>query len=218
MDRTKRILLALLTFALAATAAACSEPAGAGATEDDAPEPAEKAPEEPAADGGESDGEAAETVFSLASAAYEDGDAIPLEYARGGVVGGKNVSPPLDWADAPAGTNSFALVCVDRNPIANEWIHWMVVDIPSGVTGLAKGASGTDMPSGARELDNTWGEPGWGGPQPPPGSGEHEYEITVYALDALSLDLPQDADFSAFLAEVRDRMLGAATLSGVFEQ
>jgi Raf kinase inhibitor-like YbhB/YbcL family protein len=92
----------------------------------------------------------------------------------------------------------------------------MVVDIDPTATGLGEGASGSSMPAGARELQNTWGEAGYGGPQPPPDSGDHEYEVTVYALDVRSVDLPDDADFAQFLTEMRDHMLAAATVSGTF--
>lgn len=68
--------------------------------------------------------------FTLSSPAFEDGTAMPTRYAHQGVTGGKNVSVPLQWENPPDETKSFALVCVDIHPIANNWVHWLVVNIP----------------------------------------------------------------------------------------
>lgn len=163
-----------------------------------------------------SDGGSAVSLV-LTSESFDAGDPIPAKHARDGVAGALNISPQLSWRGAPDGTRSFALVMVDRHPIAGEWVHWMVVDLPADVDSLPEGASGADMPEGAVELRNTFGDVGYGGPQPPPGSGVHEYEIGIYALNVEHLDLPEDADFAAFLEAVRPVMLEAATIRGTFE-
>ena len=41
----------------------------------------------------------------------------------------QNISPPLEWEDAPEGTRSFALAFVDRHPVARNYVHWLVADI-----------------------------------------------------------------------------------------
>ncbi|MGC9022475.1 MAG: YbhB/YbcL family Raf kinase inhibitor-like protein, partial [Dissulfurimicrobium sp.] len=46
------------------------------------------------------------------SEAFPDGSSIPVVYTRPR-VGGKNVSPPISWADLPRGTRSIALSVVD---------------------------------------------------------------------------------------------------------
>ncbi len=154
-------------------------------------------------------------AFVLASSAFEDGGGIPVEYANTGVSGGMNVSPPLEWVGVPAGTASFAIVCVDRHPMAENWVHWMVVDIPADIDELAEGASGGAMPTGVRELTNTFGASGWGGPQPPLGSGDHDYEITIYALPLAAVDLADDATLAEFEAAVGDAAIGSASVTGL---
>lgn len=157
----------------------------------------------------------AQDVFALTSPAFESGGHIPAEYASTGVRGGQNVSMPFEWRGAPDGTRSFALVLVDRHPVARSWVHWMVTSIPADATGLARGASGTAMPAGSVEHRNTFGAPGYGGPQPPIGSGEHEYEAVLYALDVASVS--GDPRTLAELTTALDgHMLASASCSGMF--
>ena len=72
----------------------------------------------------------AQPVFQLTSAAFEDGSMLPRK-ASNNIPGnercvGDNVSPPLAWKNAPAGTRSFALVI--ENPEGRGGlgsIHWV---------------------------------------------------------------------------------------------
>ncbi len=107
-------------------------------------------------------------VFTLKSTAFAPSQKIPVEYANKGIPGGANVSVPLVWSNAPTGTKSFAIIMYDRHPIANNWVHWAVTNIPAGTAALVKGASGTDkMPKGSTEPNNTFGAKGYGRPSPP---------------------------------------------------
>lgn len=156
-------------------------------------------------------------MFELKSSAFEDGQRMPRKYTNRGVVGGENVSIPLSWQNPPEGTKSFAIAMVDRHPVANNFVHWLVVDIPGEVTSISEGASGTsNMPSGSRELNTTYGVPGYGGPQPPLGTGDHDYETTIYALSVEGLDVDPDSSLSDFMAALEGSMLGSAKLTGKF--
>ena len=118
--------------------------------------------------------------MELTSTSYAAGQAIPARHATRGVPGGQDVSVQLSLSGAPVGTRSFVVAMVDRHPIAHDWVHWLVVDVPSGVSSLGEGVSCTAaMPAGACELDSSYGRPGYGGPKPPPGSGTPEYGTTV---------------------------------------
>jgi Raf kinase inhibitor-like YbhB/YbcL family protein len=150
--------------------------------------------------------------MQLDSPAYPDEGAIPIEYATRR-AGGDNVSVPYEWSGAPEGTKSFALAVIDVS--SRNWVHWLVVDIPARVSSLAAGASRRSMPEGARELDNTFGDTGWGGPQPPPGTGEHRYVATVYALDSEKADVHQDASFAEFERAVAAHVLAKADHAGL---
>lgn len=96
------------------------------------------------------------------SDAWSNGEPIPERYAAGrltaeGVGFGDNLSPPLAWADLPAGTRSLALIChdfdvpsraddvnrSDREVPAElervEFFHWLLVDLPPEVQRLVEG-------------------------------------------------------------------------------
>src|SRR5450631_1773434 len=81
---------------------------------------------------------------------------------------GKNISPALSWSGAPQGTKSFALSVYDPDaPTGSGFWHWVVFNIPAGVTGLAKGAGDPKSgaaPKGAVQSRTDFGVPGYGGP------------------------------------------------------
>lgn len=180
---------------------------------------AEKAVEKPSKQPTEKPTGGGGKVFTLESSAFEDGQKMPVKYANTGVSDGENVSIPLSWENPPEGTKSFAIVMVDRHPIANNFVHWLVINIPSSETSLPEGASGTDkMPAGSKELDSTFGSQGYGGPQPPPGSGDHDYETTIYALSVEALALDADVSLSEFTSAIQDKILGSTRLTGKFSR
>ena len=155
-------------------------------------------------------------MFVISSPAFETGGVIPSEYANTGYPGGENISIPYEWSGAPDGTASFALLLVDRAPRANSWVHWLVTRIPSNARALDRDASGTDtMPSGSVEHVNSFGKLGYGGPQPPSGTGKHEYEAVLYALDSGVSPVPQRATLAEFTRAIDGHVLATASCSGL---
>jgi Raf kinase inhibitor-like YbhB/YbcL family protein len=153
--------------------------------------------------------------MQITSSAFPDGGKIPIQYVMPG-AGGQNVSVPLTWSNAPAGTRSFALAMVDPHPIARNWVHWLVIDLPQDATSLPQGASGKQMPPGALELKNSFGQLGYGGPQPPPGSGDHPYVFTLYALNVPRVELSKNTSLAAFKQALEGKTLATATVTGYF--
>ncbi len=72
------------------------------------------------------------------------------------------------------------------------------------------------MPQGSIELKNSFGEIGYGGPQPPKGSGDHPYVLTLYALSVDKIDLPTSTSLEAFKKALEGKVLGSVTLTGKF--
>ncbi len=157
------------------------------------------------------------SAMYVSSPAFKNGGLIPASYARL-AAGGRNISIPLQWIGAPPGTRSFAISIVDHHPVARMWVHWLIVDVPANVKSFPEGASGKRMPPGSTELLNSFGEAGYGGPQPPPGSGPHPYVITVYALSVSRLGLKPATSLSVFKEALGGKVLAKASMTGYFQK
>ena len=72
------------------------------------------------------------------------------------------------------------------------------------------------MPSGSFELKNSFGDIGYGGPQPPKGTGDHPYVFTLYALKVEKLDLGANTSLAAFTKALEGKTLGSATITGKY--
>lgn len=156
--------------------------------------------------------------MNITSSAFQEGRSIPTKYTYHGVTGGKNISLPFAWTQVPPGTKSFALSIVDPHPVAKYWVHWFVINIPPDATGIPEGASGHAMPNGSKELLNTYGTPGYGGPEPPKGSGAHPYIVTLYALSVEKIDLPEKTSLSQFDKALFGKMISTAKITGYYER
>jgi Raf kinase inhibitor-like YbhB/YbcL family protein len=112
-------------------------------------------------------------------APWEDEAVIDSRFTcdSAGGVSGEGLSPALSWSGVPAEATNLAVVVTDLS--ADGFVHWVVTGVDPGVTGLGEG----EAPAGGIQGTNGFGEVGWGGPCPPPGTGEHEYLVQLHALD-----------------------------------
>jgi phosphatidylethanolamine-binding protein (PEBP) family uncharacterized protein len=68
--------------------------------------------------------------LELKSASFVDGT-IPKKSSS--CDGESSVSPALKWSAPPAGTQSFALIAIDRDsPFGVRFVHWVLFDLPPG--------------------------------------------------------------------------------------
>lgn len=153
-------------------------------------------------------------AFTLRSPAFADGAEIPTVYT----CEGRDISPPLEWADPPAGTRAFALVVHDPDapdPAAPrvDWVHWVLWDIPGDARGLPEDADRVGLPPGTREGLNDWKRTGWGGPCPP--IGRHRYFFELSAMDAPLGDLGR-ATRAQLERAMQGHVLGRAVLVGTY--
>ena len=153
--------------------------------------------------------------MEISSSAFKDGEKIPIQYVMPG-AGGKNISVPLSWKNVPSGTKSVALMVVDPHPVAQNWVHWLVINIPANVASLEEGTSRKKMPPGSVELKNSSGDLGYGGPQPPKVTGDHPYIFTLYALSVEKLNLGVNTSLSAFKKAFEGKIPGSTTLTGKY--
>jgi Raf kinase inhibitor-like YbhB/YbcL family protein len=132
--------------------------------------------------------------------------------------GGANISPALAWSGAPVAAKSFAVTMFDPDAHGGWW-HWIVFDIPGDVASLPQGAgSGGTLPKTAAQGANDFGDSVYGGACPPPGSGLHHYEITVWAMAASSLPFSANAKGEEIGAYLKAHAIASAKLVPVYQR
>ncbi len=151
-------------------------------------------------------------AFQLTSRAFKDGEPIPPHYT----ADGEDVSPPLEWKDAPEGTKSFALICDDPDAPGGSFTHWVIFNIPANVTQFPEAfPSLKSLPNGTQQGLNDFGGIGYQGPAPP--GGTHRYYFKMYALSAV-LDLEEGAKKATLERMVQRRALAEAKLMGKYQR
>lgn len=158
--------------------------------------------------------------IDLRSPAFEAGGEIPLRHS----AYGDNISPELAWSGLPDGTRSLALVLEDPDaPTPQAFVHWVVYEIPADAGGLPEGLPPRTSLDSPQEIAGTTqgltglGDPGYFGPRPPAGDGEHRYVFTLYALDA-DLDLEDGLTRGELMREIEPHILIQGELTGTFER
>ncbi len=112
--------------------------------------------------------------MKLTSTSFQNDRRIPENFAFGAedailhVRLTSNHNPHLKWSDAPAGTRSFAIVCVDPDAPSKpddvnqegksvpvtlpraEFFHWAIVDIPATVSEIKAGECSNGIVAGGK--------------------------------------------------------------------
>jgi len=127
--------------------------------------------------------------LTLSSTAFDNGSIIPKKYT----CDGQDISTPLNWGKVPDSTKSLALICDDPDAPMGTWVHWVVINLPPNLSGLAENVNiGRDSSlAGTIECQNDFDRTAYGGPCPPKGPA-HRYYFKLYALDT-RLDLTSKA-------------------------
>jgi Raf kinase inhibitor-like YbhB/YbcL family protein len=153
-----------------------------------------------------------EMTMTLTSPAFVAGQPIPSKYT----CDGDNVSPPLQWDQPPAGTQSLALIMDDPDAPSGDFVHWVYYDQPPALSNLPEGVSTDEKPSqGGTNGKNGAGRSGYTGPCPP--SGTHRYYFRLLALDT-TLDAVAGLTEDQFLQAAEGHVLAQAELMGVYSR
>lgn len=150
----------------------------------------------------------AQATFTLTSPKFINMEPIPVKYT----CNGENVSPPLNWQDAPTQTKSYVLILSSNDAPLGLIYLWVVYNIPADVTQLTEGID--TLPEGAMMGNNTTQESNYRSPCPPD-STKHTYIFTLYALDT-TLDLSSATDVDEVLKRMKKHIIGQAQLAGTF--
>jgi Raf kinase inhibitor-like YbhB/YbcL family protein len=152
---------------------------------------------------------AAPDRIRLTSPAFEPGAPIPPRFT----CAGEDVSPPLRWTGVPADARSLALLLEDPDAPGGTFVHWTLFALAPSTTGVGEG----EVPAGAREGKNSFGDEGYGGPCPPEGDEPHRYSFVLYALRSAP-DLDAGADPDQVRSAIAERALARGRLTGRFER
>jgi Raf kinase inhibitor-like YbhB/YbcL family protein len=109
----------------------------------------------------------------------EDGKRIPDNFAycvpngKGQTKDGGNTSPAISWSQPPAGTQSYAVIVLDKDVPASfesanqqgktiatdfarqDFYHWVLVDVPATITGLPEGKDSSGITPGGKSPGKT---------------------------------------------------------------
>ena len=154
--------------------------------------------------------------FTLRSSSFAQNGGIPAQHT----CEGDDVSPPLAWVGAPAGTKSFVLIVDDPDapdPKAPRmtWVHWVLYNLPANASELPAAASAAALPAGTRPGLNDFRRADYGGPCPP--VGRHRYFHKLYALDIVLPDLGTATKAQVEQA-MRGHVLATAELIGTYQK
>lgn len=159
--------------------------------------------------------------FSVTSPVLKDKGKVGMEQVFNGFgCAGGNVSPELDWQNAPKNTKSFAVTIYDPDaPTGSGWWHWLIFNIPSSVNKLPANAGKPEAelaPHGSVQSRTDYGHPGYGGPCPPAGNKPHRYVFTVFALKVDQLPLKEDASGAMVGYYLNQNALGKASFTAYY--
>ncbi len=157
--------------------------------------------------------EEGKVTLSLSSSAFEEGEQIPARYT----CEGQDISPPLAWSEPPAETQSFTLIMDDPDAPGGVFTHWILFNLPSKSHQLPEAISSqSQLPNGALQGKNDFGNIGYGGPCPPPGRS-HRYQFNLYALEQ-PLDLKAGASKKQVIDAMRGHILAQGQLTGTYQR
>jgi Raf kinase inhibitor-like YbhB/YbcL family protein len=150
----------------------------------------------------------------VTSAAFHEGEAIPVQYT----CDGDNVSPPLLWGRLPKDSQSLALVCEDPDAPSGLFVHWLIFNLPPIVSDLPEAMPPAENleETGALQGRNDFNNIGYDGPCPPPGN-PHRYFFRLYALDT-KLRLAAGATKRDFENAANGHILAEGHLMGTYQR
>jgi len=165
-------------------------------------------------------GARAADALKLYVAGLKPNETIPQKFlSHRRPCSGRDLSPEISWRSIPKQAKSFAFVVWDQDaPKQGGFYHWVLINIPPSVNTLPEGAGNVltkRTPSGAVQLINDWGEPGYGGPCPP-GGKPHHYHFKVYALTVDQLSMDQNTKTADAVAQITNSSLASSELVLVY--
>jgi Raf kinase inhibitor-like YbhB/YbcL family protein len=146
----------------------------------------------------------------IESKAFQDGGIVPPKFSNAG----GNVQPDFKISNAPAETQSFAIILHDIDVAIggpDDVLHWVAWNIPGNTTQIEEGK----LPEGSVNGANMRRQNAYMGMGAPAGPRYHHYVFEFYALNA-KLDLPATASRPELLEAMKGKVIAKAAYVGRF--
>lgn len=123
---------------------------------------------------------------------------------------GARLSPPLQWSGAATQkARSFAIVVDDSQAPITPYVYWIVFDLSPNTVAIGQ----NQLPTGARQAENSGGKPGYQAPCPQGAKSDgHKYRFTVYALNT-KIDLPNGESLSKVWPAIASHVIAAGRIT-----
>ena len=159
-------------------------------------------------------------MINIKIAEFPDGGHIPAKFTC--AAGQGSPSFAMTCTGAPATTQSYVAILHDPDPVlggsaTNDVLHWAIFDIPGDAKGLPEGVKNGEQADGSKHIKNIAGGPGYMGPCPPAGHGDHHYILEVFALSA-KLGLPDTTSRADLMSAMNGKVVAKGLYVGLFGQ
>jgi len=126
-------------------------------------------------------------VFSVWIPGVNDYDPLPVEYTCLSGYEKFSPSPPLKWANAPAGTREFMLTFAENDPLNGVRYEWVLFNISGNTSSLQQNttlgiAAGTDGGGEHSRIYRYW-------PPCSAGAGWRPVTLTLYSLSTSLVEI-----------------------------
>jgi Raf kinase inhibitor-like YbhB/YbcL family protein len=146
----------------------------------------------------------------IESKAFADGGIVPPKFS----MAGGNVQPDFKISNAPAETQSYAIIMHDIDVALGgpeDVLHWVVWNIPGNTTQIEEGKLPEGSVNGKGIRNNAY--MGMGAPA---GPRYHHYVFEFYALNT-RLDLPATASRPELLEAMKGKVIAKSAYVGRFK-
>jgi Raf kinase inhibitor-like YbhB/YbcL family protein len=135
---------------------------------------------------------------------WPNGAAIPERHT----CDGEDLAPALSWTAVPVDTVELAVTMTDLDV---GFTHWIMTAVSPTRMALAEG----EVPVGAKQWTNDFGDAAYGGPCPPADSAAHTYLFTVHALNQ-QLEVADDASATEVISILNQTAILQSSVSGTY--
>ncbi len=150
-------------------------------------------------------------MMFLTSSDFAEGQPIPDKYTCDGL----SISPPLRWKDAPANTQSFAIVLEAPEKPDGIRVHWLIYNLGADIFELPENMpAAAEFTNGTRQGLNDFKKVGYGAPCPARGY-KRQYIFHLYALDS-RLNVDKEITEDALMKAMQGHILAEAQLKTTF--